>query len=353
MLMGNTRKDSLAAWLQLQFPESLEKIELFLISGDASFRKYYRVRVRGVNYIAVDAPPELEDSQRFIKVANLLRDASVITPNVFFKSIKQGFMLLEDFGDQTFLKKLKTLKKSNNFIEISHLYEMAIDCLIDIQFKVKGEKLPHYDRPLLYSEMTLFNTWFCKSLLKLEIDTKATKLITQAFTFLEEESIAQEQVPVHRDYHSRNLMILESQNTLLIEKLGVIDFQDAVVGPYTYDLVSLLRDAYIKWDTESTCRWVDYYLEKCKRASLLNEISRDQFIRQFDLMGLQRQLKVMGIFARLAKRDHKAEYLADIPQVMNYFLEIGQKYDELKPFYRWFEDNVVPNAKAKIELIID
>ena len=351
--MGNTRKNSLATWLQSELPGSHETIKLSLISGDASFRKYYRIRVGGLSYIAVDAPPEHEDSYRFIRIANLFRDASVITPNVFFQNMEQGFMLLEDFGDQTFLNKLSILKKNSSYEEINHLYEVAIDSLIDIQFKVNGDQLDHYDRELLYNEMTLFNTWFCESFLKLKPDEKSNKLISQAFTFLEKESIAQKQVPVHRDYHSRNLMVLGSQNTVLSKKPGVIDFQDAVVGPYTYDLVSLLRDAYIKWDTETIYRWVDYYLEKCKQANLLNKVSRDEFVRQFDLMGLQRQLKVMGIFARLAIRDKKAGYLADIPLVMNYFLEIGQKYDELGPFIRWFKDNVVCGTEAKIKPTVE
>ena len=351
--MANTRKDSLVAWLQSELPDSHEKIKLSLVSGDASFRKYYRIRLKGISYIAVDAPPEYEDSHRFIRIANLLRDASVITPNVFFQNMEQGFMLLEDFGDQTFLQRLNILKKNGSYQEINHLYEVAIDSLIDIQFKVSGEQLGHYDRALLYKEMNLFNTWFCESFLEIKPNEKSNKLISQAFTFLEEASIAQKQVPVHRDYHSRNLMILESQNTVMSNKPGVIDFQDAVVGPYTYDLVSLLRDAYIEWDTESIYRWVDYYLERCKQASLPNKVSRDEFVRQFDLMGLQRQLKVMGIFARLAIRDNKAGYLADIPLVMNYFLEIGQKYDELGPFLRWFKDNVVCGTEAKIKPTVE
>jgi len=351
--MKNSRKDSLGAWLQSEFSDPHEKIKLSLISGDASFRKYYRVRVKGISYIAVDAPPEHEDSDRFIKIANLLRDASVVTPNVFSQNKRQGFMLLEDFGDQTFLQKLKILKKNSSYEEINHLYELAINSLIDIQFKVNRDELGHYDRTLLHNEMDLFNTWFCNSFLKIKSDEKSNKLISKAFAFLEEASMAQKQVPVHRDYHSRNLMILESQNPILRTKPGVIDFQDAVVGPYTYDLVSLLRDAYIGWDREIIYRWVDYYLEKCKRASLLSEVSRDQFVRQFDLMGLQRQLKVMGIFARLAIRDNKAGYLADIPLVMNYFLEIGQKYDDLGPFIRWFKDNVVCSAEAKIKRTVE
>ena len=183
----------------------------------------------------------------------------------------------------------------------------------------------------------------------LEVDERARKLISKTFTFLTEASVSQKQVPIHRDYHSRNLMVLEESNYHPYQKPGVIDFQDALNGPYTYDLVSLLRDAYIRWDIDHVSKWVDYYFENAQQTALIIKVSRDQFIREFDLMGLQRQLKVMGIFARLSIRDNKAGYLADIPLVMDYFLEIGQKYKELEPFMLWFNDNVVDNVKVKIQ----
>ena len=347
--MENTRKDSLSAWLQLQFPDCREDMKLSLISGDASFRKYYRVEVNGSNYIAVDAPPSHEDSSKFVSIAHLFRQASINTPSIFFKNIENGFMLLEDFGDQTYFDKLNFLKKESNFKEINNLYKSAIDSLIDIQSEVDGTTLDFYEGKLLYQEMELFKTWLCELFLELEIDKQAEKLISETFIFLTESSISQKQVPVHRDFHSRNLMILGESNSHLHQKTGVIDFQDAVNGPYTYDLVSLLRDAYIRWDIDYVAGWVNYYFEKAKRIALITEVSSDQFIREFDLMGLQRQLKVMGIFARLSIRDNKAGYLADIPLVMDYFLEIGQKYYELEPFILWFKDTVVDNVKVKIQ----
>ena len=249
--MENKRKDSLSTWLQLQFPECGEDIKLSLISGDASFRKYYRVKVEGTSYIAVDAPPSHEDSNRFVSIALLYRKASINTPSIFFKDIANGFMLLEDFGDQTYFYKLNFLKEEGNFEEINNLYESAIDALIDIQSKVDGSSLDFYEGKLLYEEMGLFKTWFCELFLELEIEEKVGKLISEAFIFLTESSISQKQVPVHRDYHSRNLMILGAPNSHSQEKPGVIDFQDALNGPYTYDLVSLLRDAYIRWDIDN------------------------------------------------------------------------------------------------------
>ena len=347
--MKNTRKDSLKAWLQLQFSDCREDIKLSLISGDASFRKYYRVEIKDTNYIAVDAPPSHEDSKRFVSIAQAYSQASIITPSVFFKDIENGFMLLEDFGDQTYFSKLNSLKEKNNFGQINTLYESAIDTLVDIQAKVDGTGLGFYENKLLYEEMELFTNWFCDLFLGLEVDERARKLISKTFTFLTEASVSQKQVPIHRDYHSRNLMVLEESNNHPHQKPGVIDFQDALNGPYTYDLVSLLRDAYIRWDIDHVSKWVDYYFENAQQNALIIKVSRDQFIREFDLMGLQRQLKVMGIFARLSIRDNKAGYLADIPLVMDYFLEIGQKYKELEPFMLWFNDNVVDNVKVKIQ----
>ena len=347
--MVNTRKESLKAWLQLQFADYREEILLSLISGDASFRKYYRVGVKGTNYIAVDAPPSYEDSKRFVSIAGLYSQASIRTPSIFFKDIENGFMLVEDFGDQTYFKKFNSLKKDSNFEQINNLYESAIDTLVDIQSKVDGRALDLYYRETLYEEMGLFTTWFCELFLELEIDQNTRKLIVETFPFLTEASISQEQVPVHRDYHSRNLMILEESKLHSHQNPGVIDFQDALNGPYTYDLVSLLRDAYIRWDIDYVSGWVNYYFEKAKNTGLIPNVSRNLFIRHFDLMGLQRQLKVMGIFARLSIRDNKAGYLADIPLVTDYFLEIGQKYHELEPFILWFRDNVVDNVKVKIQ----
>ena len=346
--MTNKRKESLKAWLQLQFPDYREDILLSLISGDASFRKYYRVEVKGINYVAVDAPPSYEDSNKFVSIAKLYSQASIRTPSIFFKDTENGFMLLEDFGDQTYFKKFNSFEKDSNFEEINNLYESAINTLVDIQSKVDGRALDFYERELLYEEMGLFTTWFCELFLELEIDENTRKLILETFTFLTEASISQKQVPVHRDYHSRNLMILEESNFHSHQKPGVIDFQDALNGPYTYDLVSLLRDAYIRWDIDYVSGWVNYYFEKAKDIALIPNVSRNQFIREFDLMGLQRQLKVMGIFARLSIRDNKAGYLADIPLVMDYFLKIGQKYQELEPFVLWFRDNVVDDVEAKI-----
>ena len=194
--------------------------------------------------------------------------------------------------------------------------------------------------------MELFTNWFCDLFLGLEVDERARKLISKTFTFLTEASVSQEQLPIHRTtIHAT--MVLEESNFHPHQKPGVIDFQDALNGPYTYDLVSLLRDAYIRWDIDHVSKWVDYYFENAQQTALIIKVSRDQFIQEFDLMG-GKAIKGDGNFARLSIRDNKAGYLADIPLVMDYFLEIGQKYQELEPFMLWFNDNVVDNVKVKI-----
>ena len=346
--MTNFRKDRLVSWLESQTSATKGEISLSLISGDASFRKYYRVRIEGNDFVAVDAPPAQEDSQRFVSLAKLFRDASVTTPNVFFQDCELGFMLLEDFGDETYLRRLEILRQEGSWQEIYQLYEAAIKTLIDIQTRVNGESFAQYEGNILLKEMQLFERWFCESFLKLKLNTRTRLLIQDTFTFLAQASRTQQQVPVHRDYHSRNLMVLKPRGLNDIEKPGVIDFQDALVGPYTYDLVSLLRDAYISWDLKHVNQWLAYYFENAKRSGLLTVNSQDEFVRDFDLVGLQRQLKVMGIFARLAIRDNKAGYLADIPQVMQYFIGVGERYAELESFMDWFKDTVVGVAQTKI-----
>ena len=270
------------------------------------------------------------------------------TPNVFFQDCELGFMLLEDFGDETYLRRLEILRQEGSWQEIYQLYEAAIKTLIDIQTRVNRESFALYEGNILLKEMQLFEKWFCESFLKLKLNTRTRLLIQDTFTFLAQASRTQQQVPVHRDYHSRNLMVLKPRGLNDIEKPGVIDFQDALVGPYTYDLVSLLRDAYISWDLKHVNQWVAYYFENAKQSGLLTVNSQEEFVRDFDLVGLQRQLKVMGIFARLAIRDNKAGYLADIPQVMQYFIGVGERYAELESFMDWFKDTVVGVAQTKI-----
>ena len=350
--MSESRQEKLGVWANQVLKQLLPKIkgeaDLTLVSGDASFRRYFRVRTDGAHFIAVDAPPEQENSRIFVRISNLLQEAGVATPKVFSADYDQGFMLLDDFGDEIYLNRLVYLQEAGNQSQINTLYESAINSLLDIQAGVDKKRLDPYKKSELHREMSLFEDWFCSQFLQLKLEENEKALIAETLEFLGEAALSQPQVAVHRDYHSRNLMILDIKEFGENSTPGIIDFQDAVSGPYTYDLVSLLRDAYIRWDQELVEGWALYYLEQAKSSGLIENIEEAQFLRDFDLMGLQRQLKVIGIFARLCIRDNKPRYLADIPLVIQYFLEVGQKYRELKAFVDWFKHVVEPIAKAKL-----
>ncbi len=350
--MSESREEKLASWIVQAFgqllPEHRGDVVLELVSGDASFRRYFRVRSGESHFIAVDAPPEKENSRIFVRICNLLREAGVSAPKVFSTDYDQGFMLLDDFGDELYLHKLLDLKSTGDNKSINSLYESAIDSLLDIQARVDKERLDPYDKKELHREMALFEEWFCGAFLNLELNDESRQLIADTLEFLEEAALSQPQVAVHRDYHSRNLLILNPAEFGQDSSPGIIDFQDAVSGPYTYDLVSLLRDAYISWEPELVDTWALYYLEQAKSSGLISGIDELQFLRDFDLMGLQRQLKVIGIFARLSIRDNKPRYLADIPLVIQYFLEVSQRYTELRPFTDWFRQSVEPIAATRL-----
>jgi aminoglycoside/choline kinase family phosphotransferase len=216
-----------------------------------------------------------------------------------------------------------------------------------LQAGLNAESLPAFDKPKLLSEMRLFSEWFCGGLLALELDAGAREVVENAFDFLADAALTQPQCAVHRDYHSRNLMLLDDG------ELGVIDFQDAVRGAYTYDLVSLLRDCYICWPRALVEEWSRFFYERRADASLaVSQRGYASFRRDFDLMGLQRHLKVMGIFSRLHLRDNKSDYLADIPLVMDYFLSVARLHPELKDMVVLFENAVLPRAEKQLQALI-
>lgn len=318
-----------------------------IVSGDASFRRYFRLAKDGQTFIAVDAPPEQEDSARFIQVDELFLNAGVRVPKIYAADLDLGFMLLEDFGDETYLPALVKAQSSQDTAAFNKLYVEAIDSLVFLQKGADKERLGPYSQKELRREMNLFPEWMCEKYLGVTLDAKARELINSTFEFLEEAALSQPTVAVHRDYHSRNLLVLDSAGGP-----GVIDFQDAVCGPYTYDLVSLLRDCYIAWPQPCIDDWAGYYLESALKAGIVSGTTPAQLARDFDLMGLQRHLKVMGIFCRLYLRDNKSAYLADIPLVIQYFLDVGQRYPEMGAFLTWFRGEVLPRAREKLTLKI-
>ena len=310
------RQHRIQAWLENLFPE--QAIRLAPASADASFRRYFRaVLSNGDHYIVMDAPPQYEDCHSFIAVAELFGAAGANTPKVLAQDLAQGFLLLTDLGDVTYLSVL-------NADNAGALYNDALEALVSIQRSSRPGVLPDYDRVLLERELRLFPEWYITRHLGVELNAQQAQTLDTVFEAILANNLAQAQVFVHRDYHSRNLMVSEPNP-------GVLDFQDAVYGPVTYDLASLFKDAYICWDEEIMLDWVIRYWEKARRAGLPVNADFGAFYRDFEWMGVQRHLKVLGIFARLYHRDGKTGYLKNMPLVMAYLRSACARYRELEP----------------------
>jgi aminoglycoside/choline kinase family phosphotransferase len=313
----------LERWLGAQFPS--QAFTLAPASADASFRRYFRATFAdGRRYVVMDAPPDKEDCRPFLQVAGLFGAAGAHVPAIHAQDLGAGFLLLEDLGEATYLDRLHA------GADPKPLYAAATDALVRIQQASRPGLLPDYDRALLERELNLFPDWYLAKERRLTPATADREMLRAAFEALLANNLAQPRVYVHRDYHSRNLMACEPAP-------GVIDFQDAVYGPITYDLVSLLRDAYVRRDEEEVLDLAVRYWEKARKAGLPVRADFGDFYRDFEWMGAQRQLKVIGIFARLAHRDGKQRYLADIPLVMDYLLSACRRYRELAPLARYVE----------------
>lgn len=314
---------TLLDWLENDLLLTVENFQP--ASSDASFRRYFRVTTPEGPVIAMDAPPDKEKLEPFIRVAGLMAEADVHVPEIFQQNIEDGFLLLEDFGNQSFLDQL-------NPGSADALYQSACDSLFKLQTQAPEVTglLPRYDEALLQRELTIFDEWFLNGLLDVSIPET---LWAEVKSLLIASALAQPVTCVHRDYHSRNLMVLNDNSP------GVIDFQDAVIGPITYDLVSLLRDCYIAWPRQQVAAWLEAYFQRLRQAGLV-ACDLAQFTRWFDLMGLQRHLKAIGIFSRLHLRDGKSGYLNDIPRTLNYVTDICAAYPELTGFNQFLEQNV-------------
>jgi aminoglycoside/choline kinase family phosphotransferase len=291
------------------------------VSDDASFRRYFRIRRDPhPTLIAMDAPPDREDCGPFVHVARLFADAGVHVPAIHAQDLDRGFLLLSDLGDTTYLSALGA-------DSVGRLYGDALDSLLRIQLASRPGCLPAYDRTLLERELRLFPEWYLARQLKRPLDRSQSAALEKTFVLLLENNLAQPRVFVHRDYHSRNLMVCEPCP-------GILDFQDAVYGPITYDLVSLLRDAYISWSEEQVIDWAIRYWEMARKARLPVHGDFTDFYKDFEWMGAQRHIKVLGIFARLFHRDGKDAYLKDQPLVMRYLRRTCERYRELAPLAR-------------------
>ncbi len=323
----DSRLNEIYSWLEKVFGSTEYQLEP--ASSDASFRRYFRVLHQDKTWILMDAPPAHEDIQPFIDIATFLYSHNVNVPEIKAKDSNLGFLLLSDFGSIPYLDEL-------NNDPSGALYKPAIDSLITIQKCPAKSNLPVYERTLLQQEMMLFPVWF----LDKHLGIATPDFLQKIFDLLIENALEQPQVFVHRDYHSRNLMHT-TENTP-----GIIDFQDAVIGPITYDLASLLRDCYISWPDNKITEWIEYYLIQAQKQGLLLDISSDKFIRWFDLMGLQRHIKVLGIFCRLNYRDGKNNYLNDLPLTLHYVKKISSKYPEFADLSEFL------NQQEKIATIV-
>lgn len=316
------RTERLRQWVESALPAPLVALEV--ASADASFRRYFRARTAEASYIVMDAPPSHEDCRPYIHIARLFRAAGANTPEVLAENLAEGFLLLSDFGNTTYLAAL-------NDETADRLYRDANAALIQIQLASRPGELPDYDEAMLARELHLFPEWYLGRHLRIEPTAEQAAMLDATFRAILDNNLAQAKVYVHRDWHSRNLMVTEPNP-------GVLDFQDAVYGPITYDLVSIYKDAYIRWDEERVLDWLIRYWEAARRAGLPVAEDFGAFYRDFEWMGVQRHIKVLGIFARLYHRDGKEGYLKDMPLVMQYLRKACERYSALTPFLRFLDE---------------
>jgi aminoglycoside/choline kinase family phosphotransferase len=295
-------------------------------SADASFRRYFRVTLPdGATLIAMDAPPEHEDCRPFIRVAGLLAEAGLNAPHVLAQDLEQGFLLLTDLGRETFLAAMQ--KPGTDDARVDAMYRDAIGALVRWQASSRPGVLPPYDDALLRRELALFPDWYVSRHLGVTLTAAQSAELAAVFDLVVAANLAQPSVFVHRDYMPRNLMVSDPSP-------GILDFQDAVYGPITYDVASLFRDAFISWPEARVIDWTVRYWEEARRAGLPVDPDFGAFYRDFEWMGLQRHLKVLGIFARLKHRDGKAGYVEDTPRFVAYVRAVTARYNGLGPLLR-------------------
>ncbi len=337
MNAADVRLDQLTHWLAQDLRRPAARVEV--ASADASFRRYFRAHFAdGSTAVLMDAPPDREDIQPYLHVAGLLAGIGVHVPRVDAVDLSRGFVLMEDLGSTPYLALLARCER------VDQLYGDALDALCAIQ--VRGcdaaRELPPYDSAVLQREMALMPEWFCGRHLGLDLTPEDHATLRASFDLLEGEALAQPRVFVHRDYHSRNLMVLPAGGP------GVIDFQDALSGPVGYDLVSLLKDCYVSWPRARVEGWLRVFRDRLLAAGRRAEAgtSDREFLRWFDFIGVQRHIKVLGIFARLCWRDGKPGYLDDLPLTLHYVLDTAARYPELAPLRAWLARRAAPLLAA-------
>jgi len=334
-MSNDSRLLQLKAWLRQS--QSWTDFRIEPASADASFRRYFRIYQQDQRYIAMDAPPDKENSQPFLAMSERLAKTGVHVPHIYASSLTQGFILLEDLGTIPYQTALQSVDQANQ------LYADAMQALIQMQ-QADQQGLEPYNHERLQTEMQLMPDWFLNVHLGLQLSTQQSALISETFAELLRVIAEQPQGFVHRDYHSRNLMQVSQNNP------GIIDYQDAVHGALTYDLVSLLRDCYLCWSQTQVERWALDYRDQAVAAEIMPMVDDATFLRWFDWMGLQRHIKVLGIFARLWHRDGKAHYLNDLPLTLSYVLNVAQKYEEMQPLAQLFHELNIPETIGTVEI---
>ena len=341
--MKTARTLSLLKWLQHFF--STAQITLTPLVGDAGFRRYFRFQFAGSSYIAVDCPPKYSNNDAFIQVQQSLSAANVNVPEIIAKDLSQGFLCLSDFGNTLLADKL--LVNHDNKQKVARYYTKAIVELEKIMLSQQSStaSLPVYDEKFIATELAIFQEWLLEKHLGIKLSSQESAELNGCFTILIDAIIGQPQVFMHRDFHSRNIMLLEN------DELGIIDFQDAVKGPVVYDIVSLLRDCYVRWPDEIIAPLSEDYRQRVQQyfshGNFPSEnISKEKWQYWFDLTGLQRHIKASGIFARLHHRDQKSAYLADIPLTLTYIQDISAQYDKLSFLHQLVTTRVIPTLNA-------
>ena len=329
--MNTQREQLIQTWLQATLQS--DQFEISFLAGDASFRRYARIKLQNKTYMLMDAPPEKEDCVPFVNIDEFFDKNGVRVPHIIAKDLTLGLLLLEDFGDVV----LSTLLNDET---VDQYYAQSFKQLIELQQIDGHAQLPTYSYEKLMTEMRLLTDWMLPSL-DIQPTEQQLETIEQAFDFLAIEATNQPQVIVHRDFHSRNLMQIDNE-----QELGVIDFQDAVIGADTYDLISITRDAYVQWNATRVYEWFEVFYNLLPATAKQNR-SFEQFKRDADLMAIQRHLKILGIFVRLFERDGKSGYLKDLPRVMWYLLEESQGYNELNDFMQFIREVVMPKFIVK------
>ncbi|GJC32041.1 phosphotransferase [Acinetobacter sp. KAM398] len=329
--MNTQREQLIQTWLTSVLGS--DQFETHFLAGDASFRRYARINLNNKTFMLMDAPPEKEDCGPFVTIDEFFAAHGVRVPKIVSKDLTQGFLLLEDFGDVL----LSTLLNDQT---VDDYYAQCFKQLIQLQGIDGTAHFPEYSYDKLISEMELLTDWLLPAL-QIQPSAEESALIKRTFAILANAAVAQPQVIVHRDFHSRNLMKVGDYT-----ELGVIDFQDAVIGADTYDLISITRDAYVQWNADRVYRWFKMFYDLMPETSK-QERDFEQFKKDADMMAIQRHIKILGIFVRLFERDGKSGYLKDLPRVMWYLLEESKPYPELQPFMHFIHTTVMPKFTAK------